>query len=171
VNYSTEISKPDIEQSHIGQSHIEDRVEVLLAEHRGRIHRETSHLFAVLMALQWVAGIGVAVWLSPRTWMGPDSAVHPHIWLAIVLGGAITSLPIWLALTRPEGILTRHAVAVGAMLMAALLIHLTGGRIETHFQIFGILAFLAYYRDWRVLVSATIAIAADNGIRGVFYPQ
>jgi len=40
-------------------------------------------------------------------------------------------------------------------LTSALLIHLSGGRIETHFHIFGSLAFLSFYRDWRVLITAT----------------
>jgi PAS domain S-box-containing protein len=57
------------------------------------------------------------------------------------------------------------------MLMGALLIHLTGGRIETHFHVFGSLAFLSFYRDWRVLVPATIVVAADHILRGVFWPQ
>jgi signal transduction histidine kinase len=57
------------------------------------------------------------------------------------------------------------------MLMGALLIHLTGGRIETHFHVFGSLAFLAFYRDWRVLVPATIVVALDHFLRGVFWPQ
>ena len=46
---------------------------------------------------------------------------------------------------------TRYTIATAQMLMSALLIHLTGGRIETHFHVFGSLAFLAFYRDWRVL--------------------
>jgi hypothetical protein len=53
----------------------------------------------------------------------------------------------------------------------ALLIHLTGGRIETHFHIFGSLAFLSFYRDWRVLVPATIVVVADHFFRGVFWPE
>ena len=57
------------------------------------------------------------------------------------------------------------------MLMGALLIHLTGGRIETHFHVFGSLAFLAFYRDWRVLVPATIVVALDHMLRGFFWPQ
>ena len=57
------------------------------------------------------------------------------------------------------------------MLMGALLIHLTGGRIETHFHVFGSLAFLAFYRDWRVLVPATIVVALDHLLRGIFWPQ
>ena len=34
-------------------------------------------------------------------------------------------------------------IAAAQMLIGALLIHLTGGRIETHFHVFGSLAFLA----------------------------
>ena len=55
--------------------------------------------------------------------------------------------------------------------MGALLIHLTGGRIETHFHVFGSLAFLAFYRDWRVLVPATVVVALDHLLRGMFWPQ
>ena len=51
---------------------------------------------------------------------------------------------------------TRHVIAAGQALTSALLIHLTGGRIETHFHVFGSLAFLSFYRDWRVLLTATV---------------
>ena len=64
---------------------------------------------------------------------------------------------------RPGETLTRHVVAVGQMLTGALLIHLTGGRIETHFHVFGSLAFLAFYLDWRVLVTASAV--ARHGTR------
>jgi two-component system sensor histidine kinase/response regulator len=143
----------------------------LIREQKDRIYSQTSRLFAVLMVFQWLAGIAAAVWLSPRTWIGLSSQVHIHVWLAIFLGGAITSLPVLLALTKPSATLTRHTVAVGQMLMSALLIHLSGGRIETHFHIFGSLAFLAFYRDWRVLVSATLVVAADHATRGIYFPQ
>jgi hypothetical protein len=59
-------------------------------------------------------------------------------------------LPVFLAFKRPGYAFTRHTIAVAQMLTSALLIHLTGGRIETHFHVFGSLAFLAFYRDWRV---------------------
>ena len=67
--------------------------------------------------------------------------------------------------------MTRHSIAVAQMLMGALLIHLSGGRIETHFHVFGSLAFLAFYRDWTVLVSASVVVAADHLLRGLFWPQ
>lgn len=57
------------------------------------------------------------------------------------------------------------------MLWSALLIHLTGGRVETHFHVFGSLAFLAFYRDWRVLVPATLVIATDHLLRQLYWPE
>src|SRR5262249_30890004 len=67
--------------------------------------------------------------------------------------------------------LTRQCIAVAQMLWSGLLIHLMGGRIETHFHVFGSLAFLAFYRDWRVLMTATLVVVADHWIRGMLWPQ
>src|SRR6202021_4177803 len=92
-------------------------------------------------------------------------------WAAFLLGGAITLVPVLLACLRPGETLTRHAIAVGQMLMSALLIHLTGGRIETHFHVFGSLAILAFYRDWKVLISATVVVTVDHLLRGIFWPE
>jgi PAS domain S-box-containing protein len=148
-----------------------DRVAEIFDEHKQLVYRRTDHMFAVLMTLQWVAGVAAALWVSPKTWAGTESQTHPHVWAALFLGGAISSLPIVLALTRPGRPSTRYAVGIGQMLMGALLIHLTGGRIETHFHVFGSLAFLSFYRDWRVLVPATVVVAADHFLRGLFWPQ
>jgi PAS domain S-box-containing protein len=147
------------------------RSEELLHAHQNAIHRRTDRLFANLMVIQWIAGIAAALWISPKTWIGAQSQTHLHVWAAILLGGAITSLPVLLARTRPGWVVTRHVIAVGQMLTSALLIHLTGGRVETHFHVFGSLAFLAIYRDWRVLLTATVVTAADHFARGIFWPQ
>jgi PAS domain S-box-containing protein len=147
------------------------RVEEIFNKHQGVVHRRTDRMFAALMALQWLAGIAAALWVSPKAWAGTNSYTHPHVWAALFLGGVISSLPLTLAILRPGHTLTRYTVAVGQMLMGALLIHLTGGRIETHFHVFGSLAFLSFYRDWRVLVPATIVVAADHILRGIFWPQ
>jgi signal transduction histidine kinase len=147
------------------------RVAEIFNEHQQDICKRTDHMFAVLMALQWIAGIAAAYWISPLAWAGGTSRVHLHIWAALLLGGAISSFPIALAIIQPGRVSTRYTIAVGQMLTGALLIHLTGGRIETHFHVFGSLAFLSFYRDWRVLVPATIIVAADHFLRGVFWPQ
>ena len=138
---------------------------------RQRAWKRTDRMFAGLMVAQWLAGIGVALWVTPHTWIGAVSSVHVHVLAAIFLGGAIAGFPVLLALMYPGHALTRHVIAASEMLASALLIHLSGGRIETHFHIFGSLAFLAFYRDWRVLVTATVVTAADHFLRGVYWPQ
>ncbi len=150
---------------------LEKRAAALYQAALNGIHRRTDQMFAGLMIIQWLAGVAAALWISPKTWTGASSQTHPHVWAAIFLGGVISSLPVMLAWAQPGRQLTRHTIAVAQMLTSALLIHLTGGRIETHFHIFGSLAFLAFYRDWRVLMTATVVVAADHLLRGVFWPE
>jgi signal transduction histidine kinase len=123
------------------------------------------------MVFQWLGGIVFALWVSPLAWYGGESRTHVHVWAAVFLGGAICLFPAALGLLRAGRPSTRYTIAVAQMLMGALLIHLTGGRIETHFHVFGSLAFLAFYRDWRVLVPATIVVAVDHMLRGIFWPE
>ena len=149
----------------------EQRTTRAFADLQTRVFRETDKLFTVLMPVQWLFGIFLALWLSPRTWAGASSGIHLHVWAAVFLGGAITLMPVLLAVFRPGMVSTRHAIAIGQMLTSALLIHLSGGRIETHFHVFGSLAFLAFYRDWRVLITATLVVVADHLLRGAFSPQ
>lgn len=143
---------------------------VLCRQYDMEANRRTDQQFAVLMLLQWLAGIVVAIWVSPRTWVGPDSQLHPHLFAAIFLGAATNLGPALLGALNPGAVLTRHVIAVGQALSSALLIHLTGGRIETHFHVFGSLAFLSFYRDWRVLFSASAIVALDHFFRGLYWP-
>lgn len=147
------------------------RTEALFEAHRQSIFRRTDRLFAGFLVIQWLAGIAAAVWISPRTWHGQYSQTHPHVWAAVFLVGLIIAFPVFLALRRPGAASTRYFVGGAQMLVSAMLIHLTGGRIETHFHVFGSLAILAFYRDWRVFIPATLVVAADHFLRGVFWPQ
>ncbi len=149
---------------------IDQRIRELFQELHQNIICHTDRLFSWLMIFQWFFAVAVALWLSPLAWFGLASQIHPHVWAALFLGAIITLFPVYLARTRPGLALTRHVVAVGQILMSALLIHLTGGRIETHFHIFGSLAILAFYRDSRVLLSATLVVVADHFIRGILWP-
>jgi len=147
------------------------RSKALFEDHQIAIFKQTDRMFAYLMVLQWIAAILTAFIVSPRSWYGTINEVHIHVWTAIFLGGAISAYPLFFALRHPGETYTRHVIAVAQMLWSAILIHLTGGRIETHFHVFGSLAFLSFYRDWKVLIPATIVIAADHFIRGTFWPQ
>jgi signal transduction histidine kinase/DNA-binding response OmpR family regulator len=147
------------------------RSQRIFEQQRQQIFRRTDRLFAALMALQWMGGVIAAISLSPRTWIGSQSEVHFHVWMAVVFGGFLAAPPIFLAWRFPGRVLTRHVIAITQMLFSSLFIHLSGGRIETHFHVFGSLAFLAFYRDWPVLIPATVVVAVDHFVRGLFWPE
>jgi hypothetical protein len=147
------------------------RARSLFEEQLRALHARTDRLFAALMVFQWMAVVAAAAWVSPRAWAGFTSRVHPHVWAAVLLGGAVTLPAVLLSIRRPARAVTRHTIGVCQMLLGALLIHLSGGRIETHFHVFGSLAFLAFYRDWRVLLSASAVVAVDHLARGFLWPE
>jgi hypothetical protein len=151
------------------------RVEARAVELRDTQVRErrakVDRMFAILLGIQYLAGIIGALVVSPYAWAGKERVLHMHVWVAILGGAGIAILPILLAIFRPGTALTRHVIAASQMLSSAMLIHLSGGRIETHFHVFGSLAFLAFYLDWRVILTATTVIAADHFLRGVFWPE
>ncbi len=162
--------KPNVE-AESAVSAVATRAGVLLAVHQQAIWVRTDRLFAGLLGCEWLACIALAMWRSPRTWSGATSQIHPHVWAAIIFGGAIAVLPISLAVALPGRTLTRHLIAASQLLMSALLIHVGDGRIEMHFHVFGSLAFLAFYRDWRVLITASAVVAVEHLARGLYVPQ
>jgi hypothetical protein len=163
--------KNDIYTASDSLLHIRNRAAILLAKQKNKIFRETDRLFAVLMPLQYISGIIIALVFFPKTWTGNEMAIHPHVFTACILGALISGPPVFLALTRPGEKITRWVIACCQMLTSALLIHLTNGRTETHFHIFGSLALIAMYRDWKVMIPATLIVTLDHFLRGIYFPE
>ena len=149
---------------------IRELSEATFREKISEVHTQTDRMFAYVMVFEYFLGIAFAFFWSPRTWSGATESVHPHVWSAIILGGLLASFPIYLAIKSPGAVSTRYVIAVTQGLFSALLIHLSGGRIETHFHVFGSLAFLSCYRDWRVLVLSSFVVATDHIARGIWFP-
>lgn len=145
--------------------------EALFKKDLDAVQRRASTIFFWLLGAQWLLGIVLAVWISPRTWTGAEDSTHLHVYLAVLLGGAISGLPMLLLKTHPTWVVTRHVTVVAQMLWSALLIHITGGRIETHFHVFGSLAFVATYRDPWLFLTGTLVVAGDHLIRGLIWPE
>jgi two-component system sensor histidine kinase HydH len=150
---------------------VDGRVAALFEERFRDGAQRTDRMFRILMLIQWAAAIAVSVVASPLAWAGRDSAPHLHVYAATVLGGLVTLFPMFVVQRYPGTAASRWTLACGQMMWSALLIHLTGGRIETHFHIFGSLAFLAFYRDAELLIPATLVIAGDHFIRGIVWPE
>src|ERR1700751_1841863 len=145
---------------------IDSRSVSILAGDERRIFERVDRLFAILILLQWVGAIAAALWISSAR-IGNGN----YLLIAIFEGGAIALFSLVMIWVAPGKAITRHIVAAEQMLVSALLIYLTGGRIETRFHVFGALALLSCYRDWRVLATASIVTAAYHFLGGTFWPQ
>ncbi len=150
---------------------LDERANAIFDEQLNESHVKIDRLFSHLLIIQWIAGIIISITISPLAWVGKSSYLHPHIWFAIAFGALITLPALQFIYMYPGKALTRHVVAISQILFSALLIHLTGGRIETHFHVFGSLAFLAFYRDWKVICTATVMVLIDHIVRGIFIPE
>ena len=146
-------------------------IDALVRREREQVYRSANRLFFALLLMQGVGVIVLALLVTPRTWIGRESSVHVHVYAAVVLGSLLAAVPIWFIRTRPTERVTRLVIAVAQALFSSLLIHLTGGRIESHFHIFGSLAFLAFYRDARMLFLAAGIALVDHAVRGSFVPE
>lgn len=134
------------------------------------INKHTDSLFKYVLIFQFVFA-NLLVWIvSPRTWIGATSEMHIHCYVTFALSILLTGFPLACIKFDSGSFFTRSVIATAQLLYSALLIHITGGRIETHFHIFGSLAFLAFYRDMKVIVIATLITVLDHVIRGYAYP-
>ncbi len=133
--------------------------------------RKGDRLLGSALLGQWVILIALALLVTPRTWIGASPSLNNHLIASVVLGGLIASLPAALAWLRPGDSATRITMGIAYALMGGLFVHVGGGRIEFHFHYFASMAILSLYRDWRVLVAATVLAALDHFFRGMFWTQ
>lgn len=143
----------------------------LFNERLRSIREGTDRAFAVLSLLQWAFCVVVACSLTPVTWSGDAPSVHVHVVAAVVLGGLLAALPCVLAWRCSGCWQTRWTVAAAQAMMSALIILALNGRIEAHFHIFGVLAFLSFYRDRMVYAPMVGLVVLDHLVRGALYPE
>lgn len=153
------------------RTEIAERTATLFASQMQQIYAHRDRVFVYLFAIQWMFALAIALRWSPYGWSGRVKSTNLHVYYALVLGAAMTLPTAWMVRRSPGAALNRYAIGVVQMLWSALLIHLTGGRVETHFHVFGSLAFLAFYRDWKVLALATLTVCVDHLLRGMLWPE
>jgi len=147
------------------------RAEQIFHDDLLQVHIKTDRVFFWLFLAQWLFAIILSLTISPYAWSGRVRTLNSHVELAFIGGALLNALPIALLVLRPGRASTRHIVAITQMLWSAMFIHLSGGRIETHFHIFGSLAFLSFYRDPRLLLTATLVVCVDHLTRGFLWPE
>jgi len=92
--------------------------------------------------------------------------------LSVGLQVAVLALPGLVAMSSLFGRNVRSAsTSVGLVIAASVLVHLSGGSIEAHFQFFVILAFLTLYQAWLPFLLALGYVVAEHGIVGTLDPS
>lgn len=111
--------------------------------------------------LLWLHAVAVPVF---GVWEG-------HYPMLGFVGGAILA---GLAALAMSGVLTsrmRGAVAtIGLIFASALVVHLSGGYIESHFHFFVMMAVIVLYQDWMPFLLALISVVVDHGVIGTVVP-
>jgi signal transduction histidine kinase len=123
----------------------------------------THRTFAILFAVQWPVALALA-WKSAL----PD---ENRVLFTLILGGTLCLPALLFARAAPLAWWVRHFMALCQMGWSMLFMWLLEGRSEAQIHMFVSLAFLAFYRDWRVLVTATLAAIAYPMFRIAMLPD
>lgn len=126
--------------------HIQVSEQLSVLEHG---YRRTDRFLAWLL----LGHLAFALALAPirGTWIS-----------ALLIGGGLSGAAMLVAWMAPGRLATRLTIGSTIMLYSGLIIYQTGGMIEMHFHVFGGLAFLLMYRDWRVPVVGAVVIAVHH---------
>lgn len=133
--------------------------------------RDANHVLSCLLVAQWVIAVTIGGLLTSDDHGPLEHNLQHYVKLVVLGGGAISAIPLLLIHMFPTATITRHAVAVAQMMWSCMFISMSDGQMGTPFHLFGSLAFLALYRDWKLLVTAALVVFADHLVRGSFWPD
>lgn len=108
-----------------------------------------NKIFRIVIIVQWLVSLLIGFLTS--SWLAP-----------FLLGLPILALPLILSFTHGHAPISRYAFAISVQLFAALHIQQAYGMTELHFEIFVVLAFLSYFRDWKVIALSTSVVAVHH---------
>ena len=115
-----------------------------------------------LVAVLWLHAVGLASLGIARGYPPGHTALEISILVAFATGGTLA----W-ADRRWRSVM----VALGLLTSSALLVHLTGGLIESHFHFFVVVPLLTLYGDWVVFLLAIGYVAVHHGTLGLLIPE
>ncbi len=125
------------------------------------LYRQGDRIMSAVLWMLFALSLALASWY--KTW--PE---------AIVIGAPAALVPSIVMFLVPGRLIVRSTMATAFMVFAALQIHQAHGMIEMHFMVFGLLAFLLFYRDWIPLIVGAGVIAvhhlAFNYLQMLGYP-
>lgn len=134
-----------------------------LVEHRAL----TDRLFAILAVVMWVAAFALFVVTASVARLERGQIIGEFA----VLGGCallVVAAPVYASIKYPGHRANPFFAAISLMVLSGLLVHVSGWG-DAEFGMFVMLAFLSFYRDGRVLATATVVAICDLAIRSTWY--
>ncbi len=109
--------------------------------------------FLRLLPAQWLGGCLLTL-IQPQSQATGNVCASGGlgVWIALALSTLISGAPLIRIHRHPGTAVTRYAIAASQVLFYILLTFIGAGRFDTRFYIFVSLAFLTFYRDWRLLI-------------------
>ena len=138
------------------------RIFNLLPKGRSLPEHVWVHRHRALLVLLWLHVVGLTALGVVRGYAGLHLVGEVAVLVTFAIGGTV----------RRAGRQLRSAlVAFGLLTCSALLVHLTGGLIESHFHFFVIVPLLTLYSDWLVFLLAIAFVAIHHGIFAQLAPM
>ncbi len=126
---------------------------------------EEWHLRHRVVVLGYAISALIVAVVGLATGFGGDSALHAALELAIL------ALPGAVLLVTPHRFTAQLLSSLGLLVVSGMLVHFTGGLIESHFAFFVLLPLIALYTDWRTYAFAVVYVAVSHGIIGAIDPS
>lgn len=126
-----------------------------------------------LEAVEWTRRHRGIVWLLGCHAVGvPLFSIMTGLYVGLgIIGGVVLAACASFACIPSLGARFRAALATGGLILAStLLVHLSGGYIESHFHFFVMMAVIVLYQDWVPFLLALISIVVDHGLIGTLAP-
>lgn len=156
------------ERSRQDSQRIAEIAEDLLQLENEKTSATTDKFFSFLMIGEWILGVILAYAVTPKTYLGAQGS---FMWMAILGGGALAGVPFLFHMLKPGASFNRYINVICQSLFSVLFIHLTGGRIESHFHVFASLALFTFYVDNKILMLGAGLALLDHLVRGVWFPE
>lgn len=121
-------------------------IQNLFDDYQQGLRRNADRAFGWLMLLQWALFAVAAAVYSSATWLS-----------ILALGTLVAAPTLYIGLLAPgQYSSARYIIALAQMSFSALLVYFFSDHMEAPLHIFLSLAFITVYRDWRLLISATL---------------
>ena len=144
--------------------------------------RLTDAIAAVRHVLPVGSSLSYGAWQRRHPWMTRILLVHVVVLavLQLVTGHSIAHTAADLSPVMISAAIAWHsgfrrrwrtlAATFGLVTCSALLVHVTGGLIESHFHFFAVIALVALYQEWSAFALAFLFVVVHHGVGGVLEP-